>query len=301
MGIESNDQRVGQFWEKFLGEVGGGPSQDTRRLARGAGCAISVPAAGSVSRCNRGARVLDIGLLQPVWKHPLAFVGRHPLVMWERSCFSDLALVFIKFNFTEAPVHYDHTMLRLPCAPSHNGAHHPRVAAVRRPLTAALAVLVLGALGSVGGAHSASAATVSCDTPSLISAITTANGTPGGSTLVLTTGCVYTLASANNTTDGGTGLPVITGNVTIQGAGATITRSSATGVTGLPHLRRGQRRQPDLELADAQQRPGQQRPTRWWRHLQPRHLGRDRRAPSPTTRHPPPPAPRVGPSTAAGR
>ncbi len=46
----------------------------------------------------------------------------------------------------------------------------------------------------------------------------------------LTTGCVYTLASTNNTTDGGTGLPVITGNVTVQGAGATITRSTATGV-----------------------------------------------------------------------
>jgi hypothetical protein len=102
---------------------------------------------------------------------------------------------------------------------------------VRRPLTAALAVLVLGALGSVGGAHSASAATVSCDAPSLISAITTANGTPGGGTLTLTTGCVYTLESANNTTEGGTGLPVITGSVTIQGAGSTITRSSATGVT----------------------------------------------------------------------
>jgi hypothetical protein len=95
---------------------------------------------------------------------------------------------------------------------------------------AATAVLVLGAIGSVGGAQSANAATLSCDTPSLISAIATANGTPGGGTLVLSTGCVYTLASANNTTEGGTGLPVITGNVTVQGAGATITRSTATGV-----------------------------------------------------------------------
>src|ERR1019366_7632527 len=127
--------------------------------------------------------------------------------------------------------YYDQTMLRLPRTPSHNGsAHHPRFAAVRRPLTAAVAVLVLGAIGSVGGAQAANAATLSCDTPSLISAIATANGTPGGSTLVLATGCVYTLASANNTTEGGTGLPVITGNVTIQGAGATITRSTATGV-----------------------------------------------------------------------
>src|SRR6202035_5386231 len=73
--------------------------------------------------------------------------------------------------------HYHQRMTRLSCAPSHKEtAHHPLVASVRRPLTAALAVLVLGALGTVGGAHSANAATVSCDTPSLISAITTANG-----------------------------------------------------------------------------------------------------------------------------
>ena len=125
----------------------------------------------------------------------------------------------------------DHTMLRSPRAPSHNGiAHHPGVAAVRRPLTSALAVLILGALGSVGAEQSANAATVSCSTPNLISAIATANGTPGGSTLVLAPGCVYTLESANNTTEGGTGLPVITGNVTIQGAGGTIARSTATGV-----------------------------------------------------------------------
>ena len=90
-------------------------------------------------------------------------------------------------------------------------------------------MLVLGALGSVGGACSANAATVSCDAPTLVSAISTANATPGGGTLALTTGCVYTLASTNNTTDGGTGLPVITGKVTIQGAGATITRSTASG------------------------------------------------------------------------
>jgi Ricin-type beta-trefoil lectin domain len=37
---------------------------------------------------------------------------------------------------------------------------------------------------------------------------------------------VYALTAANNTTDGGTGLPVITGQVSIQGSGATITRSA---------------------------------------------------------------------------
>jgi chitodextrinase len=94
---------------------------------------------------------------------------------------------------------------------------------------AAAAVLVLGAIGTVEGAQSANAATVACSTSSLIAGIVIANGTPGGGTVTLTKGCVYTLASANNATDGGTGLPVISGQVTVQGAGATITRSTASG------------------------------------------------------------------------
>ena len=76
----------------------------------------------------------------------------------------------------------------------------------------------------------ANAATVSCDVPSLIAAISTANVTPGGGTVTLASACVYTLTQADNATDGGTGLPVITGNVTIQGNGATIARSALTGV-----------------------------------------------------------------------
>ena len=63
----------------------------------------------------------------------------------------------------------------------------------------------------------------------LVAAIQTANGTAGGATVTLPAGCVYTLTAANNTTDGGTGLPVITGKVTIQGNGATIARSTASG------------------------------------------------------------------------
>ena len=155
--------------------------------------------------------------------------------------------------------------------------------------------------GTVGGAHSASAATLSCDTPSLISAITTANGTPGGSTLVLPTGCVYTLESANNTTEGGTGLPVITGNVTIQGSGATITRSSATGVTAFRIFdvaSGGSLTLNSLTLSNGLANNGQQGGGAIFNHGT---LAVTRAAPSPTTRHPPPPAPRVGPSTAAGR
>jgi hypothetical protein len=50
-----------------------------------------------------------------------------------------------------------------------------------------------------------------------------------GGTVSLASGCVYTLTRSNNSTDGGTGLPVIRGNVTVQGNGATITRSTAAG------------------------------------------------------------------------
>jgi hypothetical protein len=81
-------------------------------------------------------------------------------------------------------------------------------------------------LGSFMAAAPADAA-ISCSVSSLVSAIKTANSTNG--TVTLASGCTYTLTAANNTTDGGTGLPVITGKVTIQGAGATIKRSTAGG------------------------------------------------------------------------
>ena len=63
----------------------------------------------------------------------------------------------------------------------------------------------------------------------VVAAIATANATPGGGTVTLSGGCVYTLTAANNATDGGTGLPVITGNVTVVGNKATIERSTAAG------------------------------------------------------------------------
>jgi len=88
-------------------------------------------------------------------------------------------------------------------------------------------VLIAGAAGSVAVSSSALAATP-CTASALISAISMANLTNG--TVTLTAGCTYTLTAINNTTDnGGVGLPVITRNVTIQGAGATIARSTAAG------------------------------------------------------------------------
>jgi WD40 repeat protein len=64
------------------------------------------------------------------------------------------------------------------------------------------------------------------DTTSLIAAITSANGAGTPQTLCLTSS-TYILTAANNTTDGANGLPSITGDITIVGDGATITRAGA--------------------------------------------------------------------------
>ncbi len=92
---------------------------------------------------------------------------------------------------------------------------------------AAVALLAGGLISSVAAAAPALAATVPCTAASLVAAVAAANATNG--TITLTSGCVYTLTAANNSTDGGTGLPVITGQVTVAGGGATITRSTAGG------------------------------------------------------------------------
>ncbi|HEX7102833.1 MAG TPA: choice-of-anchor Q domain-containing protein [Nitrolancea sp.] len=63
---------------------------------------------------------------------------------------------------------------------------------------------------------------VPCNTDSLVSAINSAN--VDGGTLILAAHCTYTVTTPATATDG---LPVITGNVTIKGQAATITRDSA--------------------------------------------------------------------------
>ena len=92
---------------------------------------------------------------------------------------------------------------------------------------AASSVILLTATGAAGIAFApaALASVVPCSAASLISAINSAN--TGGGTLTLTSGCTYTLTAKNNTTDGGVGLPVIKARITIQGNGATITRSGS--------------------------------------------------------------------------
>jgi chitodextrinase len=110
----------------------------------------------------------------------------------------------------------------------------PAAAAGKQPgrirrfrVRAASSVILLTATGAAGIAFApaALASVVPCSAASLISAINSAN--TGGGTLTLTSGCTYTLTAKNNTTDGGVGLPVIKARITIQGNGATITRSGS--------------------------------------------------------------------------
>jgi chitodextrinase len=103
-----------------------------------------------------------------------------------------------------------------------------RVASARKRVSAGGALaLALATIGLLVAPQAASAASIPCTTTDLIGAISAANS--GGGTVTLAAGCTYTLTAVNNSTDGGTGLPVITGNLSIAGNGATITRSTASG------------------------------------------------------------------------
>jgi hypothetical protein len=66
----------------------------------------------------------------------------------------------------------------------------------------------------------------------LIASIDAANLTPEADSITLAAGKTFTLTQVNNTTHGATGLPVVAAgeNLTIEGNGATIVRSSAAGV-----------------------------------------------------------------------
>src|SRR5690348_5300240 len=71
------------------------------------------------------------------------------------------------------------------------------------------------------------AATVPCSSSALVTDVA-AVASSGGS-LTLTAGCTYTLTAASNSLDGPTAFATITAGVTIDGNGATITRSSVGG------------------------------------------------------------------------
>ena len=81
--------------------------------------------------------------------------------------------------------------------------------------SASAAVLPAVCSGSTGSA------------PSLIGAITTANLDPGPDTVTLGADCTYTLGSVDNNWYGPNGLPAISGDVTVEGNGATIARFAA--------------------------------------------------------------------------
>ena len=68
---------------------------------------------------------------------------------------------------------------------------------------------------------------VGCSVTELIDAINTANSNGQPDTINLAPSCTYTLTTTNNTTDGSNGLPSITSEITINGNGATIERSSS--------------------------------------------------------------------------
>lgn len=84
-------------------------------------------------------------------------------------------------------------------------------------------VLIFGIFGV-----SSAQTTVPCDANALIAAIAAANATPDAETLNLTAGCTYSYDQTNNVTDGNNALPSIVGQLTINGNGATITRSGGT-------------------------------------------------------------------------
>ena len=72
---------------------------------------------------------------------------------------------------------------------------------------------------------------IPCSAQQLITAITAANNSAGADILELTGTCTYTLTLVNNDLGNGpNSLPVITSDITINGNGATIARSTADGI-----------------------------------------------------------------------
>jgi hypothetical protein len=65
-------------------------------------------------------------------------------------------------------------------------------------------------------------------TGALITAIQNATTTTGATTITLAANTPFDFTSADNSTDGGNALPVITGNITIVGNGDTIERTGTT-------------------------------------------------------------------------
>ncbi len=97
------------------------------------------------------------------------------------------------------------------------------------PLLAILSMLILVLSGCVGGTPTPTPAP--CSTAFLITAINDANATPAmEDTIDLSPGCIYELTAVDNFTDGANGLPSVDTSIVINGNGATIRRSYASGI-----------------------------------------------------------------------
>ncbi len=100
-------------------------------------------------------------------------------------------------------------------------------------LVLSLSVLCIGMLVSQPQLARAMNSTIlqTCDAADLINAIVAANADAAADAIVLAPNCnganAYLLTQENNS---GNGLPIITGNLTIEGKGSTIARSTANGV-----------------------------------------------------------------------
>ncbi len=115
----------------------------------------------------------------------------------------------------------------------------------QRRAVAGLAPVLVALAGGVVGTQSAAAATIDVSCASgpvgLINAIATANATPAvADTINLQTGCVYTFTASNMTGDatptrfnwyGPSALPQIASDITIEGNGAVIERSTSANTT----------------------------------------------------------------------
>lgn len=91
-------------------------------------------------------------------------------------------------------------------------------------LVCAVVALLVGA--SAGGAAVSTNVPCSASGAGLVAAVSAANAA-GGGTINLASGCTYSLASANNMTDGGNGLPVVVSPITVNGNGTTIAGNSS--------------------------------------------------------------------------
>ncbi|WP_141957754.1 hypothetical protein [Actinoallomurus bryophytorum] len=95
--------------------------------------------------------------------------------------------------------------------------------------TVAATLALAGIPATATAAHARQVVNVPCSTPSLISAINTAN-TAGSGTLLLASHCTYLLTTSNGVGRGPDGLPLITGNLNLIGGNSTTIARSSTAV-----------------------------------------------------------------------